>query len=100
MSTSAAANSCVARSGIGCSTGAATSSGGGVGAGGGALAQPASSSTAAPRTSAHFPDEIRTDLRLGVTRRFELGERIEALLHPLVVDPVTRARDVGLMDLD
>ena len=45
-------------------------------------------------------DDILRQLRLAVTSGFQLGQRLEALLHPLVVDTVFRARGVQLVRLD
>src|SRR6266699_4672876 len=45
-------------------------------------------------------DDILRQLRLAVTRRLQARQRLEALAHPLVVDPILGARGVQLVRLD
>src|SRR5438105_2273670 len=45
-------------------------------------------------------DDILRQLRLAVTRRLQARQRLEALTHPLVVDPILGARGVQLVRLD
>src|SRR6516225_5696343 len=53
-----------------------------------------------PMPSLETRDHIVRHFRLAISRGLELGERLEALAHPLVVDPLLGARGVELVRLD
>src|SRR5438477_2305060 len=71
-------------------------------------ASAATSATSAAATGARLHpgrlfqarDDILRQLRLAVTRRLQARQRLEALTHPLVVDPILGARGVQLVRLD
>ena len=66
--------------------------------------EPSGRLTATPRwpeaMSVEARDHILRHLRLAVTGGFELGQHLEALLYPLVINTIFRARRIQLVRLD
>src|SRR6185503_3833038 len=53
-----------------------------------------------PAVSVEARNHILRQLRLAVPGRFELGQRLEALFYPLVIDAIFRAHRIQLVRLD
>src|SRR5438874_8744307 len=110
-----AGRACVGAAGGGGEAGVARAGaeGGGAAGWGRVRGEPQAASSASAATSAtsagarlhpgrlfQARDDILRQLRLAVTRRLQARQRLEALTHPLVVDPILGARGVQLVRLD